>query len=79
MEADIYVGLDASLDETSLCIVNQAGKTERETKVATDPDAIRSALDNWRNRIARIGVRGILDRHLVSARAAALGAAGHRC
>ena len=56
MEADIYVGLDASLDETSLCIVNQAGKAERETKVATDPDTIRSALENWRNRIARIGV-----------------------
>ena len=56
MEADIYVGLDASLDETSLCIVDQTGKAERESKVTTDPDAIQSALENWRNRIARIGV-----------------------
>lgn len=57
MEADIYVGLDASLDETSLCIVNQAGKAERETKVATDPDAIRSALESWKDRIARMESR----------------------
>ena len=33
---DHYAGLDISLEETSVCIVNNDGKVIRETKVATD-------------------------------------------
>jgi hypothetical protein len=32
-----YVGLDVSVKETSVCIVDKAGKVIREVKVATKP------------------------------------------
>ena len=40
----LYVGLDAGLEETSLCIVDAEGVTVREVKVSTEPEAIRCAL-----------------------------------
>jgi hypothetical protein len=46
MQSQVYVGLDASLDDTSLCIVNCDGRVERQAKVATDPAVIRLALEN---------------------------------
>jgi len=41
---DQYAGLDISLEETSVCIVNAEGGIVRETKVATDPTAIGAVL-----------------------------------
>ncbi len=38
-----YVGLDVSVNETSVCIVDKAGKVIREVKVATEPVAILAA------------------------------------
>jgi hypothetical protein len=35
-----YVGLDASLKLTAICIVDQTGKIEREGMVASNPEAI---------------------------------------
>jgi transposase len=35
-----YAGLDVSLKETSLCIVDGAGKITAETKVALEPEAL---------------------------------------
>ena len=35
-----YVGLDVSLKQTSICVVNQAGSVLREGVVDSDPDAI---------------------------------------
>ena len=35
-----YVGLDVSVKETSVCIVDKAGKVIREVKVATKPAEI---------------------------------------
>jgi predicted NBD/HSP70 family sugar kinase len=32
-----YVGLDLSVKETSVCIIDKAGKVIREVKVATKP------------------------------------------
>jgi transposase len=53
---DHYVGLDVGLEETSLCIIDSEGKTVREVKVATEPAAIRSALEGYADRLSRIGV-----------------------
>ena len=39
-----YVGLDVSVKETSVCIVDKAGKVIREVKVATEPVAILAVL-----------------------------------
>ena len=35
-----YVGLDVSLRQTAVCVVDQTGKTMREGMVDSDPDAI---------------------------------------
>jgi len=36
----LYVGLDVSMKETSICVVDKVGKVFREVKVATEPTAI---------------------------------------
>jgi predicted nuclease with RNAse H fold len=35
-----YVGLDVSLKQTSICVVNETGFVVREGAVASDPEAI---------------------------------------
>ena len=41
-----YAGLDVSVKETSVCIIDEAGKTTREVKVASEPEAILAILMN---------------------------------
>jgi transposase len=53
---DLFVGLDVALEETSLCIIDKDGKAVRETKVETEPEAIRSALESYADRLGRIGI-----------------------
>jgi predicted NBD/HSP70 family sugar kinase len=35
-----YVGIDVSLEASSLCVVDANGKIVREGKVASEPDAL---------------------------------------
>src|SRR6266480_1720556 len=51
-----YVGLDVSVKETSVCIVDKAGKVIREVKVATEPVAILAVLTEEALAIERIGL-----------------------
>src|SRR2546421_6942416 len=51
-----YVGLDVSVKETSVCIVDKAGKVIREVKVATKPAAIIAVLTEEALTIERIGL-----------------------
>jgi transposase len=51
-----YVGLDVGLEKTNLCIVDNDRNTVREVKVSTEPEAIRSALEGFADRLARIVV-----------------------
>jgi transposase len=37
---DHFAGLDVSVKETSVCIVNDAGKIVKEVKVASEPQAL---------------------------------------
>ena len=37
---DHFAGLDVSVKETSVCIVDGVGKTAREVRVASEPDAL---------------------------------------
>ncbi len=39
-----YVGLDVSMKETAICVVDEAGTRIWEGKSRTDPDAIAAAL-----------------------------------
>jgi transposase len=53
---DFYCGLDISLEETSVCIVNAEGKTVKESKVPTDPDALAKALVDANVTLKRVGL-----------------------
>ena len=43
---DHSVGLDVSVKETSVCIVDDTGKIVREVKVASEPEALLAVLKN---------------------------------
>ena len=41
---DYFAGLDVSVKETSICIVDDAGRIVREVKVVSEPDALLKVL-----------------------------------
>jgi predicted NBD/HSP70 family sugar kinase len=41
---DHFAGLDVSVKETSVCIVDGAGKIVREVKVTSEPEALLAVL-----------------------------------
>ena len=41
---DHFAGLDVSVNETSVCIVDDTGRIVREVKVASEPDALLPVL-----------------------------------
>ena len=43
---DHFAGLDVSVKETSVCIVDDTGRIVREVKVASEPEALLTALKN---------------------------------
>src|SRR5262245_7678014 len=50
-----FAGLDVSVKETSVCIVDDAGKIVREARVASEPEALLQVLTNTIYRFKRIG------------------------
>jgi transposase len=63
-----FAGLDVSVKETSICIVDDTGKIVREVKVASEPDALLQVLKNSAYRFKRIGLEaGPLSQWLYSA------------
>ena len=69
---DHFAGLDVSVKETSICIVDDAGKIVREVKVASEPEALLAVLKNPAYHFKRIGLEaGPLSQWLVSALAEA--------
>ena len=52
---DHFAGLDVSVMETSICIVDDAGKIVREVKVASEPEALLAVLKNPAYHFKRIG------------------------
>src|SRR5437764_1221899 len=60
-------GLDVSVKETSVCIVDDTGRIGRERKVGTEPDALLSVLTNPTYHFKRIGLEaGPLSQWLFS-------------
>ena len=51
-----YAGLDVSVKETSVCVVDEAGKIVRELKVPSDPADLIDALKDPVWRLERIGL-----------------------
>src|SRR5438046_9196737 len=69
---DHFAGLDVSVKETSICIVDDAGKIVREVKVASEPEALLAVLKNLAYHFKRIGLEaGPLSQWLFSALAEA--------
>ena len=69
---DHFAGLDVSVKDTSVCIVDDAGRIIREMKVASEPDALLAVLTNRTYHFKRIGLEaGPLSQWLFSALAEA--------
>jgi transposase len=65
---DHFAGLDVSVKETSVCIVDDTGKIVREVKVASEPSALLPVLTNPTYHFKRIGLEaGPLSQWLYSA------------
>ena len=52
---DHYVGLDVSVRETSVCVVDETGKLLKEAKVPTEPGSIASLLAKGGYVCKRVG------------------------
>src|ERR1700689_4160905 len=69
---DHFAGLDVSVKETSICIVDDTGRIVKEVKVASEPEALLKVLGNLAYRFKRIGLEaGPLSQWLFSALAEA--------
>src|SRR5665811_775341 len=69
---DHSAGLDVSVKETSVCIVDETGRIVREVKVASEPEALLPVLKNPAYHFKRIGLEaGPLSQWLYSALAEA--------
>jgi transposase len=67
-----FAGLDVSVKDTSVCIVDETGRIVREAKVASEPAALLAALENDAYHFKRIGLEaGPLSQWLFSALAEA--------
>jgi transposase len=62
-----YAGLDVSVKETSVCVIDETGATIREAKVASEPEALPAVLMDDALTIERIGLEaGPLSQWLYS-------------
>ena len=69
---DHFAGLDVSVKQTSVCIVDDTGRIVREVKVASEPEALLQVLRNDAYHFKRIGLEaGPLSQWLFSALAEA--------
>jgi transposase len=53
---NVYAGLDVSLRETSICVVNAEGKVLLERKVSSEPDDIAEVLRAYLGELRQVGV-----------------------
>ncbi|MGE5164036.1 MAG: IS110 family transposase [Sphingobacteriales bacterium] len=67
-----FAGLDVSVNETSVCIVDDTGRIVREVKVGSEPETLLAVLKTGAYRFKRIGLEaGPLSQWLYSALAEA--------
>lgn len=51
-----YAGLDVSLEETAICVVNEEGAIVQESRAASDPEALAAALEATGLALERVGL-----------------------
>lgn len=55
-EWSFFVGLDVSLDETHICVIDEGGRIIKETRAASEPPAIARAIRHQGRRIEHVGL-----------------------
>jgi transposase len=64
---EYFAGLDVSVKETSVCVVDAEGRIVREGKAASEPEALLALLGAWSLPLKRIGLEtGVLSQWLWS-------------
>ena len=58
---DHFAGLDVSVKETSICIMDDTGRVMKEVKVASEPEALLKVLGNPAYRFKRIGLEAAVQ------------------
>jgi transposase len=53
---DHYAGIDVSLKDSSICVVNAGGTIVREAKVASEPEALVRFFADLKLTVTRIGL-----------------------
>ena len=53
---EYHAGIDVSLEQSSVCIVDATGKIIREAKVASEPEALVRFFSQLEVRVTRIGL-----------------------
>jgi len=53
---EYYVGIDVSLNEISICMVDSKGRIAREAKAASEPEALRDLIAGLGLPVVRIGM-----------------------
>ena len=53
---DHYAGIDVSLEQSSVCVVDATGRIVREAKVASEPEALIAFLRGLTLPLVRIGL-----------------------
>jgi hypothetical protein len=53
---DHYAGIDVSLEQSSVCVVDTTGRIVREAKVASEPEALITFLRGLALPLGRIGL-----------------------
>jgi transposase len=51
-----FAGLDVSLEETAICIIDETGSIVREARVVSEPDALVSFFDALGMTLERVGL-----------------------
>ena len=66
---DHFAGLDVSVKETSVCIVDDVGKIVREVKVASEPEALLAVLKNpayhFKRPIRTMRAEPVMPQHML--------------
>src|SRR3954468_18058346 len=55
-----FAGLDVSLEETAICVVDAAGQIVREARVASEPEALVAFFEACGVAVERIGLEACL-------------------
>ena len=51
-----YAGLDVSLEETAICVIDEAGRIVKEARVPSEPEALVGFFEALGRTVERIGL-----------------------